>query len=115
MPSLISRRSRTRKRAWRVPGEASHKFLPGLRSPTANDAQGDLVARRWSPGKGQVRSEHWSGLQNTMGNDGRLARCRLLSVRDGMLCREQHSYGGADWQDRDHADRTGRREYHAQP
>ncbi|MBX7119986.1 MAG: 4Fe-4S dicluster domain-containing protein [Gemmatimonadaceae bacterium] len=41
-------------------GQASTEFLPGLRSPTANDAQGDLGV----PGSkdiGQYDPEHWSG------------------------------------------------------
>lgn len=41
-------------------GQASTDFLPGLRSPTANDAQGDLGVPG-SKDKGQYDPEHWSG------------------------------------------------------
>ncbi len=41
-------------------GQASAEFLPGLRSPTANDAQGDLGVPG-SKDKGQYDPEHWSG------------------------------------------------------
>jgi molybdopterin-containing oxidoreductase family iron-sulfur binding subunit len=43
------------------PGDASHEFLPGLRSPVAADAQGDL-ADPASAQKGQYDPEHWSGV-----------------------------------------------------
>lgn len=41
-------------------GQASGAFLPGLRSPTANDAQGDLGVPN-SKDKGQYDPNHWSG------------------------------------------------------
>ncbi len=41
-------------------GQASTEFLPGLRSPTANDAQGDLGVPG-SKDKGQYAPDHWSG------------------------------------------------------
>jgi anaerobic selenocysteine-containing dehydrogenase/Fe-S-cluster-containing dehydrogenase component len=41
-------------------GQASTEFLPGLRSPTANDAQGELGVPG-SKDKGQYDPEHWSG------------------------------------------------------
>ena len=41
-------------------GQASTEFLPGLRSPTANDAQGDLGVPN-SKDKGQYDPDHWSG------------------------------------------------------
>ena len=41
-------------------GQASTEFLPGLRSPTANDAQGDLGVPN-SKDKGQYDPNHWSG------------------------------------------------------
>ena len=41
-------------------GQASTAFLPGLRSPTANDAQGDLGVPN-SKDKGQYDPDHWSG------------------------------------------------------
>jgi len=41
-------------------GQASTEFLPGLRSPVANDAQGDFGDPK-SKDKGQYDPEHWSG------------------------------------------------------
>ena len=41
-------------------GQASTEFLPGLRSPVANDAQGDLGVPD-SKVKGQYDPNHWSG------------------------------------------------------
>ena len=42
-------------------GDASHAFLPGLRSPVAADAQGDL-ANPASKEKGMYDPQHWSGM-----------------------------------------------------
>ncbi len=42
-------------------GQASTEFLPGLRSPVANDAQGDLGDPN-SAQKGQYDPNHWSGV-----------------------------------------------------
>ncbi|MFL5562915.1 MAG: molybdopterin-dependent oxidoreductase [Gemmatimonadaceae bacterium] len=44
-----------------MPGDASHQFLPGLRSPVANDAQGDLGSQL-SKDKGMYNAQHWSGM-----------------------------------------------------
>ncbi|MBC7896457.1 MAG: molybdopterin-dependent oxidoreductase, partial [Cytophagaceae bacterium] len=44
-----------------LPGDASHEFLPGLRSPVANDAQGDLGDPK-SASTGMYDPEHWSGM-----------------------------------------------------
>jgi anaerobic selenocysteine-containing dehydrogenase/Fe-S-cluster-containing dehydrogenase component len=45
------------------PGDASHEYLPGLRSPTADDAQGDLGAPGTkSKDKGMYDPNHWSGM-----------------------------------------------------
>ncbi|MBL8995810.1 MAG: 4Fe-4S dicluster domain-containing protein [Gemmatimonadetes bacterium] len=41
-------------------GQASTEFLPGLRSPVANDAQGDYGDPK-SKDKGMYDPEHWSG------------------------------------------------------
>ncbi len=41
-------------------GQASTEFLPGLRSPTANDAQGEFGVPN-SKDKGQYDPNHWSG------------------------------------------------------
>jgi len=42
-------------------GDASHEFLPGLRAPVANDAQGDLGDPA-SNAKGMYAPDHWSGM-----------------------------------------------------
>jgi molybdopterin-containing oxidoreductase family iron-sulfur binding subunit len=42
-----------------LPGDASHEFLPGLRSPVANDAQG-VFADPTSKDKGMYDPKHWS-------------------------------------------------------
>ena len=42
-------------------GQASAEFLPGLRAPVANDAQGDLGDPK-SGEKGQYDPNHWSGV-----------------------------------------------------
>jgi molybdopterin-containing oxidoreductase family iron-sulfur binding subunit len=44
-----------------MPGDASHKFLPGLRSPVANDAQGDYGDTA-SKSLGMYAADHWSGM-----------------------------------------------------
>src|SRR5581483_10895002 len=43
------------------PGQANTEFLPGLRAPVANDAQGDLGDPKSSQ-KGQYDPNHWSGV-----------------------------------------------------
>ncbi|HJR40531.1 MAG TPA: 4Fe-4S dicluster domain-containing protein [Gemmatimonadaceae bacterium] len=42
------------------PGDASHEFLPGLRSPVAQDAQGELGSD--DNRKGMYREDHWSNM-----------------------------------------------------
>ena len=42
------------------PGDASHEFLPGLRSPVAQDAQGNLESD--ANRKGMYREDHWSNM-----------------------------------------------------
>jgi molybdopterin-containing oxidoreductase family iron-sulfur binding subunit len=42
-------------------GDAPHEFLPGLRSPIANDAQGEL-GDPLSNNKGMYAPDHWSGM-----------------------------------------------------
>ncbi len=78
-----------------MPGDASHAFLPGLRSPVANDAQGDYgdtdiqVARHV-----RRRSLERHG-EAPLGDDGRSRAVHgLLGVCDGVLRREQHPDGG---------------------
>ncbi len=67
-----------------IPGEPNAAFLPGLRSPVAADAQGDLGAPS-SPdqgkNKGMYAPQHWSGMANrrwAMTID--LARCTGCSA-----------------------------------
>ena len=43
-----------------LPGDASHEFLPGLRAPVAQDAQGDLPSD--DNMKGMYDPKHWSGM-----------------------------------------------------
>ena len=43
-----------------MPGDASHEFLPGLRAPVAQDAQGDLPSD--DNKKGMYDPNHWSGM-----------------------------------------------------
>ena len=43
-----------------MPGDASHAFLPGLRAPVAQDAQGDLPSD--DNKKGMYDPKHWSGM-----------------------------------------------------
>ncbi len=48
-----------------ISGEASHAFLPGLRSPVAADAQGQLgapTAMDQGKNKGMYATDHWSGM-----------------------------------------------------
>jgi anaerobic selenocysteine-containing dehydrogenase/Fe-S-cluster-containing dehydrogenase component len=62
------------------PGQRSTEFLPGLRAPVANDAQGDLGVAN-SGQKGQYDPQHWSGAANrrwAMTVD--LARCTGCSA-----------------------------------
>ena len=67
-----------------VAGEASHAFLPGLRSPVAADAQGQLGATTsedHGTQKGMYAPKHWSGMANrrwAMTID--LARCTGCSA-----------------------------------
>ena len=61
-------------------GQAKAEFLPGLRSPVANDAQGDLGDPK-SKEKGQYDPNHWSGVAKrrwAMAID--LARCTGCSA-----------------------------------
>ncbi len=77
-----------------MPGDATHAFLPGLRSPVAQDAQGDLPSD--DEQEGDVRSESLErDGQAPLGDDHRSrALHRLLRVRHGVLRREQHSDRG---------------------
>jgi molybdopterin-containing oxidoreductase family iron-sulfur binding subunit len=79
--------------------DASHEFLPGLRSPVANDAQGDL-GKPTSAKKGMYADDHWAGWRPDGGHDDRpLALHRVLGMCHGVLCGEQHSDVGAAGRD----------------
>ena len=44
------------------PGDASHEFLPGLRAPTAEDAQGALGVGKEGNEEGMYDPDHWSNM-----------------------------------------------------
>jgi anaerobic selenocysteine-containing dehydrogenase/Fe-S-cluster-containing dehydrogenase component len=73
-------RGETRDEREEFVGQAKTDFLPGLRSPVANDAQGDLGDPK-SKEKGQYDPNHWSGVAKrrwAMAID--LARCTGCSA-----------------------------------